>query len=550
MQARSSRPVGSGTGPHHSETSTNPLALPLPSRARLMARCWEHLDPKTQTNSGLSLAVVGPHGSGKTWIARTLSQRDQARTWIQIDLSPGLTPRGFYQRIGYRLGLVEGSTANPPDEWTRSRIRNYLATVDLEGERLVLILDEAHLLQPQLAEEIRILDNELGQPEGFDALVLIGQTTLAHRLIRGDLRHLADRLIDIAIVPPVDIEEVMDWCKEALTGSVIDRDQVEDLVRSHRNLPGSLLRDLLAMANVASATHSSDADERSSSTMVRGFSSSRPVIGPRLATETSDRSRAPDQPLIESESGPLTDPSSSSGYTTHRNGRIDPVDQPMTGLSDSELEQSKESQPRPWLRTKSWFGGSRPPLRVEDGLIEVGFEDSPDPVDDSLPTEISAVSDPSPSKNPESSLHEEADVSVDIAPEAASPPIPDVEPEPNIACPTATDDLRDLSSETEGSTALSEPVPTSTAEQAAPNSQDRIVRDHYATLQAWQEWTTNQGRSPESSSDSNASPAFTPTGSQTRSVRPDGSVIWAEPPHRFAPYSQLFANRRSPRDHD
>ena len=123
----------------------------------------------------------------------------------------------------------------------------------------------------------------------------------------------------------------------------------------------------------------------------------------------------------------------------------------------------------------SRLGTARPPLRVEDGLIEVGW-DGPDP-----------GADP------------EAD------PASASAP--------------------------------SDTAPAAVAEAVEPAGEDEAIHDHYAALQAWNEWARNQGRQPAAV----AGPPEPPAGSTDVEAPAGDPHVWADEQHGFAPYSQLFS---------
>ncbi len=87
----------------------------------------------------------------------------------------------------------------------------------------------------------------------------------------------------------------------------------------------------------------------------------------------------------------------------------------------------------------------------------------------------------------------------------------------------------------------------------SPPAGEEAVQDHYAALQAWREWTENQG--------SKAPMAAVPTDSlqdpededveadeERSSPLADRPTIWAEGEQRFAPFSQLFSRMAPARD--
>jgi general secretion pathway protein A len=109
----------------------------------------------------------------------------------------------------------------------------------------------------------------------------------------------------------------------------------------------------------------------------------------------------------------------------------------------------------------------------------------------------------------------------------------------------------------EGSRAPSGPVFPATAEVS-----EELVDDHYAALQAWTEWTRIQGRSPaeeprieaqtgpeSATTDLEPGPDTAEKKAGTTPAPDDGHPsIWAEGQQAFAPYSQLFSKLRLSRD--
>lgn len=141
---------------------------------------------------------------------------------------------------------------------------------------------------------------------------------------------------------------------------------------------------------------------------------------------------------------------------------------------------------------RAMLGPEKPPLRMEEGLIEVGWE----------PTQ----------------------------PQGWSPPEP-------TQVPDATS--------------------TSASLPSLPPPSAELIDDHYAALQAWTEWTQNQGRcaavdspiTPTPESETVTSREVELEASAT-TPRDDASYygVWADRQQAFAPYSQLFSKLRQPRD--
>jgi type II secretory pathway predicted ATPase ExeA len=78
------------------------------------------------------------------------------------------------------------------------------AETDERHRRVVLVVDEAHLMQPDQLEEIRLLTNsELDSASPF-AGILLGQPTLARQLRMGIFAALDQRIATRFTIKPMD----------------------------------------------------------------------------------------------------------------------------------------------------------------------------------------------------------------------------------------------------------------------------------------------------------------------------------------------------------
>lgn len=186
---------------------------------------------------------------------------------------------------------------------------------------------------------------------------------------------------------------------------------------------------------------------------------------------------------------------------------------PRTEPIPTETERYPGTNPRiasyPLAHAAPLLGSSKPPLRVEDGLIEVGYSADP--------SETRATHSTAESR--------EARVVPSLAPT----------PQESSLAPSRDDQ------------------PTSQAgddgEPADPPTEleEEIVRDSYAAIQAWNEWSMHDEGLAASSVAHENSPAGAKldSGRNRENVIELGPNLWLEEQHdSFAPYSQLFARGR------
>ena len=87
------------------------------------------------------------------------------------------------------------------------------------------------------------------------------------------------------------------------------------------------------------------------------------------------------------------------------------------------------------------------------------------------------------------------------------------------------------------------PALKSSGDNALAPSEER-VDDHYAALQAWNEWAQSQGREP----DADPAESDLPDASTAELPEGHGTNVRAESEHDFAPYSQLFSRLRAAKE--
>lgn len=134
---------------------------------------------------GIAL-LVGDHGVGKSYLTHVLEQEVDGpqRPFLRL-LFPQLSPTDMLSYLAMRLGASPGPGVQrgSPDQVLCS-LENRLAGLASEGLRKVIVLDDAHLLQPQHFETLQLLMSLQQHAGNVISLILVGRPELLTRVER------------------------------------------------------------------------------------------------------------------------------------------------------------------------------------------------------------------------------------------------------------------------------------------------------------------------------------------------------------------------------
>jgi type II secretory pathway predicted ATPase ExeA len=270
--------------------------------------------------------ITGEPGAGKTWLVRRLVEGLPAG-WrpASVELSTALDGLELLRLVGDGLGLAM------PDRLGAARLAlgAGLRDAHADGRKWWLIVDEAQRAGAEVREEIQVLSNLLGGAGGFDGLILLGRTELARELASRGPRAWSSRLAMHIHLPPLDLDEARELLKR---DGRLTEPELEEIHRDALGNPRAIRR--LAEAR-AWESRPSGAEASTACRPAGTFRLPRP--GPRGEVRVKarpDRAAAPDGPGIP-----------------------------------SPAEESASTPPRP-----ASLLPARPPIRIEDGLVEVGWE--------------------------------------------------------------------------------------------------------------------------------------------------------------------------------
>ena len=191
---------------------------------------------------GEFLGVIGHTGSGKSTLIRKFASSLPKEEYIFLYLSDSkLTPRWFYKGLLDQLGLEARFYRG---DAKRQLQREIEIIRGVHGQRVVCVLDEAHLLEKETIEEFRFLLNYQFDSESPMALVLVGQTELWDDKLRLKRYDAVRQRIDInCVLPHLDRAETEKYIQSHLAyAGVTDRElfsrrAVDEIFRISSGIP-------------------------------------------------------------------------------------------------------------------------------------------------------------------------------------------------------------------------------------------------------------------------------------------------------------------------
>jgi general secretion pathway protein A len=157
--------------------------------------------------AGGFVQLTGEVGTGKTTIVRSLLAQAPKNAEIALILNPRMTAPEFLLTICQELGIEPPATSQQSLKDLVDTLSAHLLRAHAEGRRVVLVVDEAQNLSPEVLEQVRLLTNLETNTQKLLQIILIGQPELRELLDRNELRQLAQRITGRYHLNPLSREE-------------------------------------------------------------------------------------------------------------------------------------------------------------------------------------------------------------------------------------------------------------------------------------------------------------------------------------------------------
>ncbi len=185
--------------------------------------------------------VTGPSGTGKTLVTQLLLNHLDAPEYraILVLVTPGLSKTGLLREILSELNLPLPVGVNRVQDLVKL-LSNHIIELHQQGQRLVIVIDECHLLSADCLHIVRTISNIETPQEKLVTCLLFGESRLAQRLMHPSYESLQNRIYLRATVAPLTALEGAQYLKFRLmtAGRLTELFTQEALVAIHENAGG------------------------------------------------------------------------------------------------------------------------------------------------------------------------------------------------------------------------------------------------------------------------------------------------------------------------
>lgn len=160
------------------------------------------------------IVITGEVGAGKTTLVRNLFKRLSTDNIVAAQIvNTRLNSDDTLRMVVAAFGLVADDTSKA---LLLARLEQFLKQCDRQGQRALLVVDEAQNLSPQAVEELRMLSNFQTANKSLLQTFLLGQPEFRNILHSEDMLQLRQRVIATYHLGPMDAEETRAYIEHRL----------------------------------------------------------------------------------------------------------------------------------------------------------------------------------------------------------------------------------------------------------------------------------------------------------------------------------------------
>jgi len=171
-----------------------------------------HLSYGINQRKGI-IVITGEVGTGKTTLCRFFLNQLGKNVKTAFILNPSFSDIQLLEAILKDFGVKAKEKNRLSFLW---ELNKFLLAESVDGNNVVLIIDEAQNLKPPQLEQVRLLSNLETEKEKLIQIVLAGQPELNRKLNLHDLRQLRQRIMVSYHMLPLDNDEVKRYIEHRL----------------------------------------------------------------------------------------------------------------------------------------------------------------------------------------------------------------------------------------------------------------------------------------------------------------------------------------------
>ncbi len=165
--------------------------------------------------SGGFVQLTGEVGTGKTTLCRVVLEQVPENTQVALILNPTYSPPELLRAICTELEVSLPDQADSLQA-LHEALNQHLLKAHADGQRVVLIVDEAQNMSRESLEQIRLLTNLETATDKLLQILLLGQPELRSVLARPELRQLAQRITARFHLDPLNRDETALYVRHRL----------------------------------------------------------------------------------------------------------------------------------------------------------------------------------------------------------------------------------------------------------------------------------------------------------------------------------------------